>query len=387
MFVELHMIQNFVPSNLNRDDTGSPKDCEFGGYRRARISSQCLKRSIRTHPVFSETTKMGRSKRTHYLASLLYQSLHPDSKQLDQEVKDICVEFAHAYTTKPGKPTKIDKNDPEKTAILAFITPDEVAEIAATLRTSWDALIESESERKKTIQQLVKSFVKATQGRVSAPDVALFGRMLTSHPSINLDAACQVAHAISTHRVSMEMDYFTAVDDVREANEEAGAGHINTFGFNSSCFYRYARIDWRQLLKNLGDDKKLAQRAVEGFLRAALVAVPSGKQNSTAPLNPASFVLAVVRTDGMGWNLANAFEKPVVPSAGGSIVQNSIAALDNYWGKLSTIYGDDTLQSIQAINLDGSELPNLGKYAASTQSEWLNAVSGALLADREEAVS
>ncbi|RIK39309.1 MAG: type I-E CRISPR-associated protein Cas7/Cse4/CasC, partial [Chloroflexi bacterium] len=246
MFIELHLIQNFVPANLNRDDTGSPKDCEFGGHRRARISSQCLKRSIRTNEVFAETTKVPISQRTHYLATLLQKALKDSGKSKDA-ISEITIDLAHTFTTKPGKAVKQEKDDPQKTAILAFISESEVQDIAQKLLDRWDELMEDEKARKKALTEIVQEMVKAYYGRVSAPDIALFGRMLTSHPQLDLEAACQVAHAISTHRVSMEMDYFTAVDDVREANEETGAGHINTLGFNSSCFYHYARIDWRQL--------------------------------------------------------------------------------------------------------------------------------------------
>lgn len=384
MFIELHLIQNFVPANLNRDDTGSPKDCEFGGHRRARISSQCLKRSIRTNEVFAETTKVPISQRTHYLATLLQKALKDSGKSKDA-ISEITIDLAHTFTTKPGKAVKQEKDDPQKTAILAFISESEVQDIAQKLLDRWDELMEDEKARKKALTEIVQEMVKAYYGRVSAPDIALFGRMLTSHPQLDLEAACQVAHAISTHRVSMEMDYFTAVDDVREANEETGAGHINTLGFNSSCFYHYARIDWRQLLKNLNNDHELARRAVEGFLRASLVAVPSGKQNSTAPLNPPSFMLAVVRSDGMGWNLANAFEKPVVAGRNTSLVAESIAALDTYWGKLETVYGGDTLVRVASVNVDGPPLTHLNSNrAVASREAWIDAVLSALPANPTE---
>ncbi len=368
MFIELHMIQNFVPSNLNRDDTGSPKDCEFGGHRRARISSQCLKRSIRTNRVFAETTKVSTSKRTHYLADEITKKLVALYQKTDNEARPLAIELSSAYT-------KPDKKKPEQSAVLIFISEDEIGEIAKQLNERWAEMAEDEKARKKVIGEVVADMVKRYNNRVAAPDIALFGRMLADEPKLNLEAACQVAHALSTHRVSMEMDYFTAVDDVREANEEAGAGHINTMGFNSSCFYRYARIDWKQLLKNLNNDVELAKRTVEGFLRAALVAIPSGKQNSTAPLNPPSFILGVVRTDGMGWNLANAFEKPVSATRNSSLVAESIAALDSYWGKLSAVYGDDTLVKVAAINLDGPTLSHLnGENIVASRTAWIDAL-------------
>ncbi len=371
MFIELHMIQNFVPSNLNRDDTGSPKDCVFGGQRRARVSSQCLKRSIRTHDLFAATTKAPTSKRTQYLAAEVAEKLD----KVHGKAKDVAMAAAVALMSEYTTP---NKKKPEQSAVLIFISDDEVTAIADHLVARWDEVMD-EKQRPGVLKEIVKEMVKQYQNRVAAPDIALFGRMLADEPKLNLEAACQVAHAISTHRVSMEMDYFTAVDDVREEHEETGAGHINTLGFNSSCFYRYARIDWGQLVKNLNGDADLARRTVEGFLRASIAAVPSGKQNSTAPLNPPSFLLAVVRTDGMGWNLANAFEKPVAAGYNTSLVKESIGALDRYWGKLEAMYGGETLTMVSSLNLDGEALTHLnGDRAAANLAGWIKAVLNAL---------
>ncbi|MEZ4705925.1 MAG: type I-E CRISPR-associated protein Cas7/Cse4/CasC [Caldilineaceae bacterium] len=379
MFLELHMIQNFVPSNLNRDDTGSPKDCEFGGHRRARISSQCLKRSIRTNEVFAETTKVPTSKRTHYLANELTDRLVKRHQKSSEQASEIAVSLVGEYAK------QMDKKNPEQSAVLIFISDDEMNMLADKLVDCWDDVTGDDKARKAALGEIVKEAVRLYKDHVAAPDIALFGRMLASEPKLNLEAACQVAHAISTHRVSMEMDYFTAVDDVREENEEAGAGHINTMGFNSSCFYRYARIDWRQLLKNLNHDQTLAQNTVDGFLRSSLTAIPSGKKNATGPFNPPSFVLAVVRTDGMGWNLANAFEKPIFAKRDSSLVGESIAALDAYWGKLEAIYGGDTLVCVAAINQDGPELNHLrGERTVSGRDAWIAAVLSALASKTEE---
>src|SRR5690606_30773078 len=147
-----------------------------------------------------------------------------------------------------------------------------------------------------------------------AVDLALFGRMLADLPDRNVDAACQVAHAISTHRVSAEFDYYTAVDDLKP-DDTSGADMIGTVEFNSACYYRYANIDLRQLVKNLkGEaeevDAELAEAAVRAFLIASRDAIPTGKQNSFAARNAPSFFLAVVRDRG-AWSLANAFVAPV----------------------------------------------------------------------------
>jgi CRISPR system Cascade subunit CasC len=375
MFVELHMIQNFAPSNLNRDDTNNPKDCEFGGHRRARISSQCLKRAIRRSPVFAQTTGVDISWRTKWLTRLLRPRLVEAGKP-EEQVGLVVKAFVDHYIG--------DMDKEGRTAILVYLSNEEARAIAAELLENWDAILadiqppEGKKAAKSAVfEQLSKELVKKGKRGTSAPDIALFGRMLTAQPELGMEAACQVAHAISTNRVTMEMDFFTAVDDL-QTGEEPGAGMMGFTGFDSACFYRYARLDWKQLLKNLRGDVDLARRTVEGFLRAAVAAVPTGKQNSMAAHNPPSFILAVVREDGMGWSLVNAFEKPVRPSPRGDsgLVSPSVEALDEYWGHLCDVYGDNTLRAVLALPLDPDQ--TLKRLAGYRQKDLDNLVNGVL---------
>jgi CRISPR system Cascade subunit CasC len=369
MFVELHLVQNFSPSNLNRDDTNNPKDCEFGGVRRARISSQCIKRAIRTSPVFAKTTGVDVGTRTRWVTRLLRQHLLEAGKP-ESEVDVVLPAFLQEYAG------KLDKEG-VRTAVLLYLSEQELDHLVETLLDNWSDLL-SEEGREATIKQVVKALVKSSRGMSSAPDIALFGRMLAEQPELNLEAACQVAHAISTHRVSMDMDFFTAVDDLQES-EETGAGMMGFVGFDSACFYRYARIDWAQLVQTLAGDEGLALRSVEGFLRASLAAVPSGKQNSFAAHNPPSLALAVVRRDGMGWSLANAFERPVRPEREGGLVAPSVAALDQYWGRLCDVYGTDTLVATAALALE-PDLPmdRLQDTTVPNADQWVSTVATAL---------
>jgi len=371
MFVELHLIQNFAPANLNRDDTNNPKDCEFGGVRRARVSSQCIKRAIRTCPVFAETTGVDVGTRTRWITRLLREAL-VDTGKPEVEAGAVALRFAKAYAK------KMDSKKQDKTSILVYISPEELQEAVTTLVENWDTALQTSKESDKLVVNVVKQLLTKYE-ITSAPDIALFGRMLAVKPTTKiLDAACQVAHAISTHRVTMEMDFFTAVDDLVQG-EETGASMMGFTGFDSACFYRYARIDWGQLVQNLNGDADLARRTVEGFLRAAVAAVPSGKQTSFAANNPPSFLLAVVRKDGMGWSLANAFERPVRPSRGSGLVAPSVKALDAYWGRLCQVYGAGTLVRTTALVLDGDlELENLGKERVEDLDAWVSAVTEAL---------
>lgn len=370
MFVELHMIQNFSPSNLNRDDLNNPKECEFGGVRRARISSQCIKRAIREHPLFEKTTGVDNGKRTKWLTNLLSKPLQAEKPE--EEANAVAASFAAAYAK------KMDSQNEAKTKVLVYMSPGEVEYIAAALLEKWDEIFPEAKGSSKVIGGIVKDTIKRYEAITSAPDIALFGRMLADRPETNLDAACQVAHAISTHAVKMEMDFYTAVDDV-PLEEETGAGMMGYTGFNSACFYRYARIHWDQLVKNLNNDADLARRTIEGFLRASVRAVPSGKQNAFAAHNPAGFLFAVVRKDGMGWSLSNAFECPVQSRRNEGLVIPSVKKLDTYWGNLCQAYGTDKLTCQAVLTLD-PELPleNLKNVQVESLEKWVEKVITAL---------
>jgi len=343
-YLELHLLQNFAPSNLNRDDTGSPKDCEFGGVRRARISSQCLKRALREAPVFTETTGVETALRTKRIKQQIRERL-PEAKAADANAEPILDEVIR------GLVSKLDK-DGERTAVLLYMSERELQSIADAVVAEWAPLAD-EKGRANAMKELTKTLTKQFKGRTSAPDIALFGRMLAESPELNIDAACQVAHALSTHRVTMEMDFYTAVDDLNP-DDSAGAGMMGFSSYDSACFYRYLRLDWDQLTKNLADDEGLAQKTVAGFIRAAVEAVPSGKQNSSAAHNPPSLLVAVVRNGGMGWSLANAFERPVRPTVDSGFVEPSVKKLDEYWARLAAMYGTKSVQHVSALGLDAN---------------------------------
>ena len=363
MYLELHMIQNFAPANLNRDDTNNPKDCEFGGVRRARISSQCIKRAIRNAPAFAANTGVEIGQRTKRVVERLRKQIGVAKPAA--EVDAVLPALVAAFLSKMDK-------DGERTAVLLYLSASEIEGISNKLLENWTELAD-EKKRAAAVERLAKELIKEYKGRTSAPDIALFGRMLAEKPELNLDAACQVAHALSTHRVSMEMDFYTAVDDLNP-DDTAGAGMMGFTGYNSACFYRYARLDWEQLVANLGGDTELAMRAVEAFLCAAVEAVPTGKQNTFAAHNPPSFLLAVVRNGGAAWSLANAFEKPVRPNGDAGLVAPSVKALDAYWGRLTEVYGQKSITRVAALALDaGLELPALKATQVPNLDAWKEA--------------
>jgi CRISPR system Cascade subunit CasC len=344
MLLELHLLQNFAPSNLNRDDTGSPKDCQFGGYTRARISSQCLKRAIRTE--FGDRRLIPADKlavRTKRIVEAIADRLEQRGRPREQ-----AVQVAKALMDSTGIGL-----DGEKTKYLIFVSQDDIATAVAVGEQYWDGLLAD-----KVSDEVKKAVKKAMAGALDASravDLALFGRMIADRPESNVEAASQVAHAISTHEVSTMFEFYTAVDDLKP-QDTAGADMLGTVEFNSACFYRYANIDVNALTKSL--DAELAQRTIWAFIHASVNAIPTGKQNSMAAHNKPSFVMAVVREDS-ACNLANAFLKPARPGRNGDLCQASIHQLDEHWGKLTGMYGALGIRWIGVATLEPEALENL----------------------------
>lgn len=354
MFVEIHMIQNFAPSCLNRDDTNSPKECTFGQVRRARISSQCLKRAIRKHELFKKAVNDRVGMRTKRVVSEI-------ADELEKKGRD---KVKAAQTAEAALTLMNFKVEDGATAVLLFLSRSEIEHLAKIIDQHFDVLLEGldpkslepQQGKKRQTKLKAKHGIPPEVGKElgslvtvqDAADVALFGRMVAENKGMAVDAACQVAHAISTHRVDVEMDFYTAVDDLNPA-EDTGAGMMGVVEFNSACFYRYALIDLGQLTKNLGGDTALARDAVLAFAKASVAAVPTGKQNSMAAHNPPSYVRVKVRDGGSPWSLANAFAKPVdVRNGTKDIAEASVDALRDYDTKLTGMYGSQG----ESIKLD-----------------------------------
>ena len=336
LFIEFHLIQNFAPSNLNRDDTGAPKDAIFGGHRRARVSSQCFKRAIRLSSAEAATIPAeNQGVRTKKLKQLLETRL----VELGRADASTRVEAALA-----GAGLKL--KDDGKTEYLLFLGQGEIEAFAQLIDKHWDQLAvapapdgkKTKKEAKASLPPEIVKEAKALLNGQKAVDVAMFGRMLADMPGVNQDAACQVAHAISTHKVEREFDYFTAVDDRAEKGEPQ-VEMISQNEFNSATFYRYAVIDAAKLVKNLQDDKQLALTGINAFVQAMARAIPTGKQNTFAAHNPPSFVGVVLR-HASPFNLANAFEKPVWPKADKELTALSVIELAKHDAQLTAFYGD-----------------------------------------------
>jgi CRISPR system Cascade subunit CasC len=338
-FIEFHIIQNFAPSCLNRDDTGAPKDAMFGGYRRSRISSQCLKRASRL--AFSSSgllTDEELGLRTRNIVAILAEKL----KKQGFEDPETAIEKALAIT---DLKVKARKEATSQTEYLLFLSKNAIEELSAVIATNFELLSSGKDNKdiKKAIDECLAS--------KSAVDVALFGRMIADRKELRVDAAAQVAHALSTHRVDRESDFFTAVDDWK-LDTEADAAMLGTVEFNSSCQYRYGSVNLDHLIDNLGGDQVLAHRGLFTFLRATVLAIPTGKQNTFAAHNLPSFIGFAVH-NGQPISLANAFEKPVYAGENkDGLTAASVQKLQKHAEELSNAFGLDL--GLKVMDLTGT---------------------------------
>jgi len=373
--IEIHALQNFAPSNLNRDDTGAPKDAFFGGTRRARVSSQCLKRSVRGY--FKEQNKDWVADRTKRIVDALKKRMSAKLKDQKSFTEENLVKAIEVAVSSLGSNKKVKVDKEKKTDVLLFLSPREIDSLEKVITESLVELLKA-----KPSDQVVKSLNDAIDGENRSHlsvDVALFGRMLAVMPEKNQYAACQVAHAISTHSVEREFDFYTAVDDLKP-EDTAGADMMGTVEFNSACFYRYAVVDWETLVANLQNDKELAIKGLRGFLEGFVVAEPTGKQNTFAAHNPPEFVAVTVRRNAAPRNLANAFETAVRVRKDESLTRKSAEELVKKAKALQAVFGG--AEQTFVLNLPGIDLNGFGTKVDSLEI-LLSETMKALAAEKE----
>ena len=375
LHLELHIIQNFVPSNLNRDDVGSPKECTFGGVRRARISSQALKRAMRKHQSFQEAVKQAGGDigvRTRQLKNELTKQLSARGIA-DAEEQNTLAEFF----IEKALDLKFSKKNPDNTEYLLYIGQTDIENAAEMLHNNRKKI--ANTSETKTIVKELKGLM-SSKHKAYAADIALFGRMVADDKSMNVDASCQVAHSISTHQVETEIDYFTAVDDLKamDLEDDAGAGMIGQVELNGSCHYRYLNVDIVSLRENLGFNHDLTAVAVGGLIVAAARAIPTGKQNSTAAQNPPHYIKVILREDGQLWSLAGAFSKPVYISRNSnhSYEEQSVKRLEEYFQQLTDAYGAPKNIFDKKIELGSKDGISLEKLQDTVVQEVTERIAG-----------
>lgn len=294
--IEFHVLQSFPVTCLNRDDVGAPKTAVIGGTTRARVSSQSWKRQVRLS-LQDFGVKLGiRTKKINELLKQACLETGADSEQSEQCAAAIA---------------KLISED-----TLFFFSPNEALAFANYAKD-----LEFDATKIK-VRELSKISRKTLNSAINGLDIALFGRMVAKAAEMNVEAAASFAHAISTHKVSNEVEFFTAVDDLQE---EAGSAHMGSLEFNSATYYRYISLDLGQLAQNLSDDADV-KPAVEAFIKALFVAVPGARQTTQSGASPWEFARVYIR---QGQRLQVPFET-AVRAEGGGYLQNSITALTDY---------------------------------------------------------
>lgn len=331
MLYEIHMIKNYPPVNLNRDDTGSPKTCYFGGVQRGRISSQCLKRSWRISPLYDELLG-SKGIRTRKLGDLLRAEL--ERRGCEPDFIEAAAKKATGLANNDGK-----ENSDESKMQIIFYSDEDVKAVADKMTELYEQSGSVTAFSKMNAKTIASSF-KEVKTRPITLDIALFGRMVTSDVFRNVEASMQVAHAISTHAVNQESDYFTAVDDLLENSDETGAGMIGDIDYNSCCFYHYAAIDTDILFQNLEtvpDRDSIMKELLPAIIQIMAFTNPSGKQNTFAGHILPSLICVEVKQRKIPVSYANAYAKPV-NSRSRDLVGESCRKLTGEIDKLDKAY-------------------------------------------------
>lgn len=314
--IELHILQSFPVSCLNRDDVGSPKSAVFGGVTRARLSSQSLKRAVRLLARSESTAFQGIRSRfllEPFTKALLAAGL--DETAAVEKAKAICEAFS-----------KVDAKKPDQVTTAVYLSPGEIQQIAKAIAEG------------KEVKQAIKKV-----DRLDAADIALFGRMVANDATLNVEGAAMFSHALSTHSASNEIDFFSSVDDLKGDAEDAGASMIGTLEFNSATYYRYTAINLAQFAdeQNLGKLSPEERTTIlKDFIRATLIAVPGARQNSMNAATLPFEVLGIRKEKGQPLQLANAFEAPVKANGKGlqaaslAAMKLHLESLEKTWGTL-----------------------------------------------------
>lgn len=369
--LELHILQSFPVACLNRDDLNSPKTAIFGGVQRARVSSQSWKRPIRE--MAKDTLPNMAGQRTRLVVARLSHLLEKGG--LSPRISSCLAEIAASQISKLD--SRKDANGFLKVTTLCFLSDFEFESIAAAIlddkneslqnavtqldermakldvaenaQASDDKMKELKDDLEKSKQACNKSIAKETSKAIKsvqlkdAADIALFGRMVANDHSLTLEGAAMFSHALSTHKVDNEIDFFAAVDDL-QPKEESGAGMTSTLEFNSAIYYRFTALNLDMLadkdhLQALNADER--KEIVRAFIEATLLATPGARKNSMNAATLPGYVLGVVRSSGHPVQLVNAFEKPVRAYGGKGLFETSLEAMKAEREKLNSTWGLD----------------------------------------------
>lgn len=331
MFLDIHVLQSVPPANINRDDSGSPKTAYYGGVKRARVSSQSWKRAARKALAADPAMATESATRTRLLPGVLAARL----TELDARLSENAAVIGELAVKGMFKAKLTEKK--ARTEYLLFLGYNQIERVVDRLAGRTDDLASAGEDRERITEIIGELNLRELGITGHAGAVALFGRMIADDPDTNVDAACQVAHALSTHAVRDEYDYFTAVDD-EQPDGESGAGMISSTEFNSATLYRYATVDLRSLVENLDGESDRAADIAIAFARTFATSMPTGKRNTFANNTRPDLVVLSVRND-QPLSLVGAFENPVPAQPEGGLMAASARELARELTEQDAMYG------------------------------------------------
>lgn len=334
-FIQLHLLTAYAPSNLNRDDLGRPKTAKMGNSDRLRISSQSLKRAWRKSDFFTGSLKGNIGFRSRkFIIEWVYNPMIEEG--ISEEMARSCaIKIADLYRKtkseneeKKGKDKKgKDKSNKLESEQLIHISNNERKEINKLVEC---LICEKREPNKEELSKLLK-----TRKENDSIDIALFGRMLAAKTEFNIEAACQVSHALGVSTVTIEDDFFTAVDDLNEDNFDASSAHLGERGFASALFYTYVCISRDLLLENLNGDEVLVEKTLKALTESAAKVAPTGMQNSFASRAYTSYLL-IEKGNQQPRSLAVAYFNPIRSQ---DLVNDAITRLEEQRDKFDRVYG------------------------------------------------
>ena len=360
MYIDINVLQTVPASNINRDETGSPKTVIYGGVTRARVSSQAWKRAVRQ--AFSQEGKDSdwlEGLRTEFGPILLSKEIAKQNDGIDTETAQ---QLADSLFDLAG----VSVNSDHKTKALYMLSQGQLERMVEFAIDHQDELEDKKASGTKKFKDAVKNAFKGA----NSADLALFGRMVANDQALTVDGAAQVAHAISTHEIVPEFDYYSAIDDAKDSDSDAGAAMLGTIEYNSSTLYRYANVNLNELIHNLGDPE-IAYKALRYFIKDFTMSMPTGKQHSFANKTVPQYIMVTLRPD-TPVNLVSAFEDPVVATHG--YVAPSIKKLEDEYNKIEKMVDDPVANLVLT-----TEKTSFTDGEADSLTDLLNKVGEAIL--------